>query len=203
MNLSDLTPAIERISSSPVVDELRAVTYLQTYPSIRAIVQGRVKIDLCLFHQLATAIYGWMPRVIRIDSPYLKSVLVAINDALNIERESFSKVDIMSLANCLHSLVGASKVLHFINPTVFPIWDRRIEELRIGKKPSQSHMGNIESLFSYIHDVHKIVMDDNFQYYFRDFQSAFKLRLIACNILPYEVSKIRAIEYSALVLTDT
>ena len=25
-----------------------------------------------------------------------------------------------------HSMVGASKVLHFVNPAAYPIWDRRV-----------------------------------------------------------------------------
>jgi hypothetical protein len=203
MNLDDLTPAIEKINSSPAVNELRAVTYLWTYPSIRAIADGRSEINICVFHQLATATYGWMPRVVRIDPTYVQSALEAVNQALAVRHDTISEVDVMSIAECLHSLVGASKVLHFVNPTVFPIWDSRIEGLRLGRKPSQIHMDNPEKLYSYISNVHEILQDERFSEFHRDFQLSFERRLLACHIPPYTVSEVRAVEYSALVLTET
>ncbi len=202
MNLNDLNPAIEKITDSPAVSELRAVTYLWTYPSIRAIVEGRSEIDMCVFHQLETAAYGWMPRVVRIDPKYVELALEAINKALQARRDTISEVDLMSIAKSLHSLVGASKVLHFINPTVFPIWDSRIEGHRLGRKPSQNHMDDPANLSSYICNVLEIVQDEGFPEFYRGFQFAFEQRLLACHISPYSVSEVRAVEYSALVLTD-
>lgn len=203
MNLKDLNPAIGKITGSLAVDELRAVTYLSTYPSIRAIVDGRAKIDMCVFHQLATATYGWMPRVVRINPMYVESALDAVNQALEVQCNTVSEVDITCIGNTLHSLVGASKVLHFVNPAVFPIWDSRIEGLRLGRKPSQNHMDNPANLSSYICNVHEILQEEKFPEFYREFQAAFERRLIACNISPYKVSEVRAVEYSALVLTGT
>lgn len=202
MKLADLTIAIEKITNSPAVDELRALTYLWTYPSIRAIADGLSEIDMCVFHQLATATYGWMPRVVRIDPKYAESALEAVNQALEVQCGTIFEVDFISIANALHSLVGASKVLHFVNPAVFPIWDSRIEGFRLGRKPSQNHMDNPAKLSSYICNVHDILHDERFPEFHHKFQSAFERRLLACRIPPYNVSEVRAIEYSALVLTN-
>ena len=203
MKFDDLAAAIKRINDKPAVNDPRGLTYLWTYPSIRALTENRSQIDMCVFHQLASSTYGWMPRVIRIDPQYAESALEAVNQALEVQIDSFFDLDaVMPIANYLHSLVGASKVLHFVNPQVFPIWDSRIEGFRLGKKPSQYHMSKPENLSSYIHNVHEIIQDRRFPDFFHEFQSAFEQRLGDCQISPYKVSEVRAVEYSLLVLTE-
>ena len=50
-------------------------------------------------------------------------------------------VGVADVAACLHSLVGASKVLHFVNDSVFPIWDSRIETYRLRLDSKRSPEG--------------------------------------------------------------
>lgn len=59
--------------------------------------------------------------------------------------ESMKLVDVASIAASVGSVVGASKMLHFVNPKVYPIWDSRMETLRLGSAPGINHMGSTES----------------------------------------------------------
>ncbi len=80
--------------------------------------------------------YGWMPTKFNIHEYPLEEnsekvsripkVLEIINKA-QTENSDLSKDDYEILASCINnSIVGASKLLHFINPNVYPIIDSNI-----------------------------------------------------------------------------
>ena len=209
MNLVDILPAIAKITANPVIHDLRSITYLATYPSILALGTAGVPIALDRLHQVAAMAYGWMPRVVRIDPLHTANALVALN-ALSALRVAAANpmtprpVGVADVAACLHSLVGASKVLHFVNDSVFPIWDSRIEtyrlRLRLDRTPPHNHMNNIANYWSYFDDVHAIRLDPAFTNFFAQFTVALNIRLAALRIAPYTISDVRAIEAAAFEL---
>jgi hypothetical protein len=73
-------------------------------------------------------IYSWMPRIIH--NPIIPNVDVIklLNKAYNSTIEDrLSEQEIEKVKYSINnSMVGASKILHFINPNVYPIWDNNI-----------------------------------------------------------------------------
>ncbi|WP_052761295.1 hypothetical protein [Sedimenticola thiotaurini] len=198
MRLQDIQPAIALIQNNPVVTELRSHTYLSTYPDIIALGQ-ETEIQAAQFKQLALMVYGWMPRVLRIDSAHLPAALQAANTAKEATAEGFEIIPIQHIADCLHSMVGASKFLHFINPNVFPIWDSKIQAFR-GLPNGNYDMSNIENYLEYVRDVHVIAREDGFDEFYERYCVVHANRLNQSNIEEYQVGNLRAIEASAFEL---
>ena len=100
-------------------------SYIETYPEFLLYFK---KLDQIEKHHLIISshfVYGWMPTIIQIDTKDIDKVLFLLNAAkaghiLNVE-------ELKLLKNCVNnSLVGLSKLLHFINPRDYAIWDSRI-----------------------------------------------------------------------------
>jgi hypothetical protein len=80
-------------------------------------------------HSLACAVYGWMPTILKtfeinrtkLEKPI--SQIKMINSSADAEK--FIQ-GIGEVAPINRSWVGTSKFLHFLNPSVFPIWDSRV-----------------------------------------------------------------------------
>jgi hypothetical protein len=196
----DLQPAVAHIRDNLVPVDLRAITYLATYANIRSLATTPGHIGVARFNQLATMVYGWMPRIVRIDQGHLMPALAAVAAAQLATPATVHAVPILALAECLRSLVGASKVLHFVNDTVFPIWDSKIETFRLGGNLPHGQMTRIENYLAYVDEVHAIRADPGFAPFLSNVTAAMDARLTAIGIPPYAVSEIRAIEAAAFEL---
>jgi len=78
--------------------------------------------------------YGWMPTMFDFRSTEFDMVLRILNDAKvgKIPTED----DLQILKRCFNnSLVGTSKLLHFINPNEFAIWDSRVYRYLTNERP--------------------------------------------------------------------
>ena len=151
MDVERLQNAIDRVRNYTPATDSRAATYLRTYPALVALArcEGGGD-DTTRFLQLATVVYGWMPRILRLDPEHLDKAIDAFRQARATHQDAsdFELVD--NVGACLHSVVGASKLLHFANPEVFPIWDSNVERFRLrrGTNPSEpSHATNKELRF--------------------------------------------------------
>lgn len=91
-------------------------------------------------------------------------------------------------------------MLHFVNPGVFPIWDSKIESLRLGHDPSQFHMEKISNYLSFVDEVHTIRIEAGFTTFYADFQRAYSTRQAANKIAVYTITEVRAIEAAAFEL---
>ncbi|NTY90426.1 hypothetical protein [Pseudomonas putida] len=197
MNLADIKPAIESVTASLIVTDLRELTYLATYPGMISIgAAGEVANDV-KFHQLSTLVYGCMPRIARIDPSHTSAAVTALGEALSASEVNYKLVRIKSISDCLHSVVGASKLLHFANPNVFPIWDSNIEAFR---KISDSDITSVSKYMDYIDEIHGIRREAEFPEFYTKFSGAYSARLTANAIPAYSISHIRAIEAAAFEL---
>jgi hypothetical protein len=80
-------------------------------------------------HSLACAVYGWMPTILKtfeINLTKLEKPISQIKIVNSLEDASKFIRGIGEVAPINRSWVGTSKFLHFLNPTVFPIWDSRV-----------------------------------------------------------------------------
>ena len=93
--------------------------------------------------------YGWMPTIFDFRSNDIDLVIEILNKAKQGEIPSENELDI--LKKCFNnSLVGTSKILHFINPEIFAIWDSRVFRYLTGKEPYQNRIDNYKSYLDYL-----------------------------------------------------
>src|ERR1700739_3838775 len=88
MNIDRVWSAINRVQNDTPADNSRAATYLRTYPALLAAVGCGGVDDKTKFLQLAMMTYGWMPRVLRLDSKRLNTAIEVLRLARLTSRDS-------------------------------------------------------------------------------------------------------------------
>lgn len=98
---------------------------------------------------------------------------------------ALSDKEITSLAKLVNnSLVGASKLLHFVAPNQFAIWDSKIYAFVFDQKPYNYRVNEVANFRSYLNTLALIQTDSRF--------TAFHASVNAK--IGYSVSPLRAIE---------
>lgn len=132
-------------------------SYAKSYPEFISYFKGIKKIEK---HHLVIAshfVYGWMPRTLTLKytEESLPKLLKLLNDAKDKNADRLNKKEIETIKECVNnSLVGTSKLLHFINPHKYAIWDSKIFKNLTGK--SQYGINKIENYFCYLDMVDEI-----------------------------------------------
>jgi len=103
-------------------------------------------------HNLSIGInftYGWMPTIFEFRSDNFDETLGILNE---VKKGNNLTVDDLVLIKGLlnNSLVGTSKLLHFINPVNFAIWDSRVYRYLTNKEPYVNSIGNCNSYLDYL-----------------------------------------------------
>jgi hypothetical protein len=93
--------------------------------------------------------YGWMPTIFDFRSNDIDLVIDILNRAKQGKVPSENELEI--LKKCFNnSLVGTSKLLHFINPDIFAIWDSRVFRYLTNKEPHQNRIDDYKSYLDYL-----------------------------------------------------
>ena len=98
--------------------------------------------------------YGWMPAMLHLEDDTSNAVKI-VNTAKigNI----ISDNDMESLACAVNgSFVGASKLLHFINPRVYAIWDSGVYRYLYGEPPYQYKLESMTKYKEHLSFINKI-----------------------------------------------
>ena len=77
-------------------------------------------------------VYGRMPTMLRLNTGEIKKVLKLLNKIKQGHSATLQEFEILK-AMINNSMVGVSKLLHFINPDKYAIWDSRIFRYVTGK----------------------------------------------------------------------
>lgn len=132
----------------------------------------------------AHAVYGWMPKILRIDIK--ESDIDSLNQAKKGIELSFKQLE--KLKNSIgNSTIGISKLLHFINPSQYPIYDTHLYKYLHEHTKNKGHY----------YQVNKIEV---YQNYTQEMRTAAKTEqgLVIKNLvkskLKYDITPIRAIE---------
>ncbi len=157
-------------------------SYIQTYPEF---IKYFENVDIIERHHLVIAshfVYGWMPTIIQLNLEEEDNVLLLLNSAkkgriLNKEELGILKKSINN------SLVGLSKLLHFINPRDYAIWDSRIFRYLTEKKSSYG-IDNPVLYIEYLNGLKNIAQNENYE----------KLHQLIARNFDYEITSNRAIE---------
>lgn len=108
-------------------------SYIQTYPEF---LKYFANIDRIEEHHLAISshfVYGWMPTIIQLNLEQKDKVLFLLNAVKRGYILDKSELEILK-KSINNSLIGLSKLLHFINPQDYAIWDSRIFRYLTEKK---------------------------------------------------------------------
>jgi hypothetical protein len=128
-------------------------------------------------------VYGWMPTIISLNLNDLPEVLKLLNQVKQ-QGHLLKQNEITVLKSCINnSLVGLSKLLHFIRPDIYAIWDSRIFKFLTGKKSTYG-INNSSAYLKYLQDLKRITERKEFDDIFPVIQNCFH----------YRISKLRAVE---------
>lgn len=116
--------------------------YLRTYPELlrsTAILAKEMGEDA--LPAIAHMAYGWMPTILKKFSDSKPRIVGPATGCRSFE-EASELIQSLEDSPINNSWVGMSKVLHFINPEFFPIWDSRVAkhfDLKITQVNKKNH----------------------------------------------------------------
>lgn len=164
----------------------QAQSYIRSYPHILAYLASCQVLTEQDFICGAHMVYGWMPTILKIHATESLSVLNGLSLLHKARAQgqlSFS--EIQQLAQLVNrSVVGASKLLHFVNPEAFAIWDSRIYRFIYEQAPHQNRVNNAAAYERYLMLLQKLRQDERFP----DFHASINQKM------GYPVSALRALE---------
>lgn len=166
----------------------RTQSYIRAYPHLLASLRERQVLSEQDFVCGAHMVYGWMPTILEIHA----SESVEVHEGVALLNKAradgcLSVGEIERLAQLVNrSVVGASKLLHFVNPEAFAIWDSKIYQFTQPKKPKahQYRVNNAAAYGNYLMCLQKLRQDERFP----DFHSSVNRKM------GYPVSALRALE---------
>ena len=119
-------------------------SYIKSYESILDFFND-IQLNENSLIQGAHMVYGWMPTILNINKHDLDTQNVILSlKKIHKEIDEANLNVIRKFMN--NSTVGASKLLHFMYPEKYPIWDSKICEIITGK----SHYQKIQNIPFYI-----------------------------------------------------
>lgn len=152
-------------SKEPVTNIPTDKSYIISYPHILAYFQNKESYHegdiVCGAH----VVYGWMPTILHI---YLKNKPLNLAGAARLLTQvkqghtlNNNEIElIMGMIN--NSLVGTSKLLHFIAPERYAIWDSKICGYYLKKKPNQNQINNASTYQNYLYQLLNLQKDLRF-----------------------------------------
>lgn len=127
--------------------------------------------------------YSWMPTILDFRSNKMNEATQILNYAKQGNRPSLTELDI--LKSCFNnSLVGSSKLLHFINPNKFAIWDSRVYRYLFNQTPHSYRVENNNTYLNYLYFCDHLINSSEIN----------TLKKIVEEKVGYTITKMRAIE---------
>jgi hypothetical protein len=162
-------------------------SYILSYPHLLGYFAGKTTFDEADIVRGAHMVYGWMPTVLELH-PEPPSRDLAAGAAILTKAKStgiLSDREIALLAALINnSLVGASKLLHFVAADHFAIWDSKIYAFVFQQKPHNYRVNDVVKYRRYLSMLSSVRRDSRFG----AFHASVNRKI------GYEVSPLRAIE---------
>jgi len=132
-------------------------------------------------------VYGWMPTILDL---YLGPSVPTLDEAAELLSEAkrsgtLTDNELGKLASLINnSLVGTSKLLHFIAPDKFAIWDSRVYSFVFNERPYHERVNQVQKYRKYLGTLNELQGDHKFS------QFHFSMN----KKIGYGVSALRALE---------
>ncbi len=105
--------------------------------------------------------YGWMPTILNFKDTNFSECVEILNKSKTVDR--LEKYEIEALKRLINnSLVGSSKLLHFINPEKYAIWDSRVCNFLSGST-SKHFIEKSEIFFEYLDICLEVIGNDKYE----------------------------------------
>ena len=127
--------------------------------------------------------YGWMPTIFDFRSDNFEDAIVILNNVKKGLALTLVQLELLKgLFN--NSLVGTTKLLHFINPDKYAIWDSRVYYYLTGELAYNHRIGNCEAYLSFL----------TFCDYLTQLKEYDTIHSSICEKLGYSMTKYRTVE---------
>lgn len=128
--------------------------------------------------------YSWMPTILKnINIQNKSEILKVLNNAKKGDGLSVSDLELLKVA-FNNSLVGTSKLLHFVNPEKFAIWDSRVFRNLYKEEPYKYKLEKAETYLKYLEYLNELKFASNFE--------IFEKKII--KRVGYSIKPLRALE---------
>ena len=163
-------------------------SYLIAYPEFVRFFSERKKLtehDVIIGSHF---IYGWMPTILKKISG-INGILPLWDQAKTEKLLEPKDLDLIRI--CINnSLVGTSKLLHFINPNQYAIWDSVVFKYLTGVNANNEQIKNASDYRDYLKLCKEFIKNDSFKTIREQLESKIKSN----GIVNYGVSDLRAVE---------
>lgn len=128
-------------------------------------------------------IYGWMPTIFDFRSMKFDEAIIILNNA---KKGIIPTLEELQLLKALfnNSLVGTTKLLHFINPELFAIWDSRVYRYLTGEEAYNHRIGDCTTYIVYLSFCNMLISRSEYV----------ALHKTICDKMGYSMSKLRTAE---------
>ena len=127
-------------------------------------------------------VYSWMPTIFHFKSNKFTSPLKILNKIKSGLNPSIDDIGILKkLFN--NSLVGTSKLLHFISPNNLPIWDSNVYRYLTNMQPYKNRLDDIQSYLTYIEFCKEIISEPTFKYLKSRIEKKLKYKLSSMRVI--------------------
>lgn len=165
--------------------------YTSCYPYLVYFFEKKLHLTIEDFICGVHMVYAWMPTILRLYITDLKKVdcekLDQVVHLINLAKKkgTLYKDEINYLAKIINnSVVGTSKLLHFIAPESFSIWDSRVYRYLYNQKPHNYRLNDVSEYLKYIDIIKKIIKHDSFR----------SIHIRINKKMEYSVTAMRAVE---------
>ena len=189
MKLDNVSGIFDNFDEQKAHEEIINSQYMISYPILLEAAQNlMLSMGANAVVPIAHIAYGWMPTILKKYNSDQKE-LRRVFEAKDVGSICEAKVCVagFNTSPINNSIVGLSKVLHFINPHYFPIWDSRVA-IHFGIK-NQS-VNSVNKYYDYL-DIISVLNKHN---------STEMLQKLVFTELNFEITKTRS---SELILFST
>jgi len=144
------------ITKSNELEPIYNDPYLEVYSKLIEFSRRQNITDQTTLIGLAHMVYGWMPTIITFDTN------IKIDNHI-FDKISLGNLDIDFLTELIrvvnNSIVGVSKLLHFLNNNDYAIWDSRVYYSITGNKPHAYRVNLVHTYIDYMNKINKVLED--------------------------------------------